>query len=102
MHCVERVWLGAHVGLGDRVSITDSDHAHDGTDTWFLDLPLSVEPVLVEDNVLLATNVVVLRGATVRRNAVVAAGAVLVAGEYAASWLVGGVPARPIKPLGTP
>ena len=48
----------------------------------------------------LATNVVVLRGTTIGRNAVAAAGAVLTGGGYPAGWLVGGIPARPLKPLG--
>jgi acetyltransferase-like isoleucine patch superfamily enzyme len=99
LHCVESVTLADHVGLAERVTITDSDHANDGGDRWFMDQPLHVEPVLLEDNVFAATNAVILRGTTLRRNAVVAAGAVVTGGEYAAGWLVGGAPARAIKAL---
>jgi acetyltransferase-like isoleucine patch superfamily enzyme len=99
LHCHEAVTLGDCVGLGDRVTITDSDHVHDGSDTWFLDQPVVAAPVVVERNVLCATNVVVLRGTRILRNAVVAAGAVVAGGEHPEGWLIGGIPARPLKPL---
>jgi acetyltransferase-like isoleucine patch superfamily enzyme len=99
LHCDTRIELGACVGLAERVTVADSDHGHDGTDTFFMEQPVTSEPVLLEDNVFLATNVVVLRGTTVRRNAVAAAGAVLAGGEFPAGWVIGGVPAKPLKTL---
>jgi len=99
LHCHESVTLGDHVGLAERVTVTDSDHANDGSDTWFLDRPVIAEPVVLERNVFCATNAVVLRGTLIRCNAVVAAGAVVTGGEHPPGWLIGGVPARPIKPL---
>lgn len=99
LHCDTRIELGARVGLAERVTVADSDHGHDGTDTFFMEQPVTSEPVLLEDNVFLATNVVVLRGTTVRRNAVAAAGAVLTGGEYPAGWVIAGVPAKPLKAL---
>lgn len=99
LHCHAAITLGDCVGLGPSVSITDSDHASDGSATWFLDQPIVAEPVVLERNVLCATNVVVLRGTRILRNAVVAAGAVVVGGEHPEGWLIGGIPARPIKPL---
>jgi acetyltransferase-like isoleucine patch superfamily enzyme len=99
LHCDNRIELGACVGLAERVTVADSDHGHDGTDTFFMEQPVTSAPVLLEDNVFLATNVVVLRGTTVRRNAVAAAGAVLTGGEFPAGWVIGGVPAKALKPL---
>jgi acetyltransferase-like isoleucine patch superfamily enzyme len=43
----------------------------------------------------------VLRGTTILRNAVVAAGAVVTGGEHPSGWLIGGTPARALKPLST-
>lgn len=100
LHCAERVALGAFVGLAERVTVTDSDHANDGSDTWFMAQPLHVEPVELGDNAFVATNAVLLRGVRLGANAVVAAGAVVTAGELPAGWLVAGVPARAVKPLG--
>lgn len=100
LHCVERVALGAFVGLAERVTVTDSDHANDGSGTWFMAQPLHVEPVTLGDNAFVATNAVLLRGVRLGANAVVAAGAVVTAGEYAPGWLIAGVPARAVKALG--
>jgi acetyltransferase-like isoleucine patch superfamily enzyme len=95
----QEVVLGERVGLGERVSIIDSDHGADGSGRFYLRQPLRVAPVRVGGNVLVGANAVVLRGAEIAPNAVVAAGAVLPAGEYPGGWLIGGVPAQPIKPL---
>ena len=100
LHCERAITLGSHVAMAERVTVLDSDHGADGTDAWVLGRPLLVDPVEVGDNVLIGANVTLLRGARVGRNSVVAAGAVVVAGEYAAGWLVGGMPARPLKSLG--
>ena len=99
LHCHDAVTLGDRVGLAERVTITDSDHANDGSDTWFMDQPVLAAPVVLEDNVFCATNVVLLRGTRILRNAVVAAGAVVTGGEHPAGWLIGGVPAKALKPL---
>jgi acetyltransferase-like isoleucine patch superfamily enzyme len=99
LHCHEAVTLGDCVGLAERVTITDSDHANDGSDTFFMEQPVLAEPVVLERNVFCATNVVVLRGARIRCNAVVAAGAVVAGGEHPSGWLIGGVPAKALKPL---
>ena len=51
LHCHESLTLGDRVGLAERVTITDSDHANDGSDTWFMDQPVHAEPVVLERNV---------------------------------------------------
>jgi acetyltransferase-like isoleucine patch superfamily enzyme len=95
----QEITLGDLVGLGERVSIIDSDHGADGTDAFYLRRPLRVTPVRLGRNVLVGANAVLLRGAEIGSNAVVAAGAVVPGGEYPASWLIGGVPARPVRDL---
>ncbi len=97
--CTERIEIGDFVGLGERVTITDSDHTHDGSDTHYLRQPLRVEPVRLGRNVLVSANAVILRGAAVGDNAVIASGAVVGAGEHPAGWLLAGAPARPVKAL---
>jgi acetyltransferase-like isoleucine patch superfamily enzyme len=99
LHCHAAITLGDRVGLAERVTIADSDHAADGSDTWFMDQPVVSEPVVLERNVFCATNVVVLKGTRLGANAVVAAGAVVTGGEFPSGWLIGGVPAKALKPL---
>lgn len=99
LHANTSVRIGREVGLAERVTVADSDHANDGSDTWFMAQPVVAEPVVLEDNVFLGTNVVVLRGTTIGRNAVAAAGAVVVGGEHPAGWLLVGAPAKAVKPL---
>lgn len=100
--CTERIDVGDRAGLGERVSVTDSDHSPDGTDAHYLYAPLRTTPVAIGANVLISAGVTVLRGASVGANAAVAAGAVLRAGEHAGGWLHAGVPARPVRRLGEP
>ena len=99
LHCHEAITIGDDVGLGDRGSITDSDHTNDGSGTPFLQQPVVAEPVVLGHNVLCATNVVVLKGTRIGADTVVAAGAVVAGGEHPSGWLIGGVPAQPLRQL---
>lgn len=99
VHANTSVRIGRDVGLAERVTVADSDHANDGSDTWFMAQPVVAEPVVIGDNAFLGTNVVVLRGTTIGANAVAAAGAVVVGGEHPAGWLLVGAPAKAVKPL---
>ncbi len=98
--CTRRIEIGDLCGLGERVTITDSDHTHDGSDVHYLRQPLRVAPVEVGRNVLVSANAVVLRGARIGANAVVAAGAVVPGGEHPGGHLLAGAPAAPVKRLG--
>jgi acetyltransferase-like isoleucine patch superfamily enzyme len=97
--CTERIAIGDRCGLGERVSITDSDHTHDGSDSHWQRQPLRVTPVRLGRNVLVSANAVVLRGTLIGDNAVVGAGAVVAGGEHPGGWLYTGVPAKPAKRL---
>jgi acetyltransferase-like isoleucine patch superfamily enzyme len=98
--CTKRIDIGDVCGLAERVTITDSDHTHDGTDRHYLLQPLRVAPVRLGRNVLVSANAVVLRGALIGDNAVVAAGAVVGRGEHPGGHLLAGTPARAVRPLG--
>jgi acetyltransferase-like isoleucine patch superfamily enzyme len=99
VHCDRRIAFGSCVGLAERVTVIDSDHGFDGSDTFFMEQPVRTDPVAIGDNVFLATNVVVLRGTTVGANSVAAAGAVLVGGDFPPGHVIAGAPARARKPL---
>jgi len=99
LHCHAAITIGDHVGLGDRVTITDSDHTNDRTGTPVLEQPVVAEPVVLERNVLCGTNAVVLKGTRIGADTVVAAGAVVTGGEHPSGWLLGGVPAKPLRKL---
>jgi acetyltransferase-like isoleucine patch superfamily enzyme len=90
LHCDRRITIGANCALAWDVHILDSDHhALDGDD----------EPaeVVIGDHVWIGNRVTVLKGVTVGDGAVIAAGSVVIKDVPPAS-LVGGVPARLIRP----
>jgi acetyltransferase-like isoleucine patch superfamily enzyme len=97
--CTERIEIGDLCGLGERVTITDSDHTHDGSSHHYLRQPLRVSPVKIGRNVLVSANAVILRGATIGDNAVVAAGAVVGAGDHEGGHVYAGAPAIAVKRL---
>jgi len=100
IHCHEEIRIDDNVGLADLIMIIDSDHAQDGSDTWWTKHPVLSTPVHLRRNALVSSNCVITRGARVGRNCVVAAGAVVRSGEYPDAWVIGGVPATPLRALG--
>jgi acetyltransferase-like isoleucine patch superfamily enzyme len=99
-HAVELVRLEDKVAAGERVSIFDSDHRHDGSDVKAPDQAIAVTPVVIGANTFLGANALVLRGVTIGANAMVAAGSLVRAGEYAGGFLYAGSPLRTVRPLG--
>ena len=99
VHCHERIEIADHVALAEGADVMDSDHTHDGSDTWFERQQVLSAPVRIDSNVMVGANAVILRGAHIRRNAMVATGAVVTAGEYPEGHLLAGVPASAIRPL---
>lgn len=99
LHAVDRVQLDAHVTIGERTSIFDSDHRHDGSEAPVVDQPVAVAPVTIGANSFVGANSLVLRGATLAANCSVAGGAVVRAGEYPGGHLYAGSPARAVRRL---
>ena len=99
LHATQRVALGAHVTVGERTSMFDSDHRHDGSDAPVVDQPVAIAPIDIAANTFIGANSVVLRGATIGPNCMFAAGAVIRGGEYAGGHLYAGTPPRAIRPL---
>jgi len=99
IHCRERVALEDLSNITEHVTVVDSDHSHDGSGDYVLDQPLRVSPVSIGPNTFVGAGSVVLRGARVGPNAMVAAGSVVPEGDYPSGWLIGGSPAKAIRPL---
>jgi acetyltransferase-like isoleucine patch superfamily enzyme len=100
IHCTDRIELDDLVGIGERVSIIDSDHTFDGTDDYYMRKPLKLAPVRLERQTMVAFGSIVLKGARIGRNSVVAANAVVRGGEYEPGSVIAGNPATVVKILG--
>ncbi len=98
-HCHEEIRVGDRVGIADHIVFIDSDHVHDGSDTWMMDQPVSATPVDIGRNTLIGANAMITRGARVGRNSVVAGSALVRAGDYPDSSLLAGVPASVVRSL---
>ena len=100
LHALARVQMGDDSAAGERVSIFDSDHRHDGSDVASYEQPLAISQVIVGTNTFLGANAFLLRGVRIGANAMVAASALVRPGEYPGGYLYAGAPARSIRPLG--
>jgi acetyltransferase-like isoleucine patch superfamily enzyme len=99
VHCCDRITFEDYAGTADRVTIADSEKLIDGGDTYFLDQPLATSPVHIGRNTFIASNAVVTAGTRIGPNAVVGANAVLTGKSYAGGWIIGGIPAKPLRAL---
>jgi acetyltransferase-like isoleucine patch superfamily enzyme len=93
------------VTIGDRVytsphtQIIAVNHVFDDPSRPFIEQGITAEGIAIEDDVWLGSGAIVTDGVTVGRGAVVAAGAVVTA-DVPPHTVVGGVPARVIRPVG--
>lgn len=98
--CINRIIIGNHVTLGDRVYITDHVHGNslrEEMDTPPFDRPLvSRGGVTIEDFVQIGENCVVLPGVTIGRGTIVGAGAI-VTKDLPPYCVAAGNPAKVIK-----
>jgi len=96
------------IAIGDRVytspmvQIMAVNHVYDDPGRPFVEQGLTAEGIVIEDDVWIGSGAVITDGVHVGRGAVIAAGAVVTA-DVPAHTVVGGVPARPLRPIdGTP
>lgn len=92
------VHLGDRVSVGHHVVIITTDHTI-GT-PLFRAGALAPRPVTIGDGCWIAAGAVILPGVTIGAGSIIGAGAV-VTKDVAPNTLVGGVPARLIRPLST-
>ena len=89
LNCFSHIEIGNDVGIGDNVTIADSDHHS-------INGKNPVAPITIGNHVWICSNVMICAGVTIGDGAVVAAGAV-VRCNVPAHTLVGGVPAKVLK-----
>jgi acetyltransferase-like isoleucine patch superfamily enzyme len=99
VHCVERIELHDLVSVAEHVTIIDSNHTLDGSDTYIFEQPVAASPVTLERNVLIGAGAVLLPGAHLGPNVQVGALALVTRGDHPGGWLVAGSPAVPVRPL---
>ena len=100
LHATERIALGEHVTVGERTSMFDSDHRHDGSDAPVVDQPVEVTPIEIGANTFIGANSLVLRGASVGPNCMFAGASVVRGGAYEGGFLYAGSPPAAVRPLG--
>ena len=92
------VTIGSDVSIAHASSLISFDHTWDDPDTPIKYNPVAYKPIVIEDDVWLGCGVRVLCGLTIGKRSIVAAGAV-VNKDVPAGWIVGGVPAKPLKEI---
>jgi acetyltransferase-like isoleucine patch superfamily enzyme len=92
------VKIGNDVGIAHQTSILSANHRWDDPTLCILDNPVVLSPTIISDDVWIGCGCRILAGVTIASRSVVAAGAV-VAKNVPSGWLVGGVPAKPIKAI---
>ena len=95
-HAAGGIRIGARVGIAPAVKILTSYHQEAGRETPILFAPVTVAPVIVEDDADLGIGSIVLPGVTIGRGAQIGAGAV-VTKDVPAYAVAAGVPARLIR-----
>jgi acetyltransferase-like isoleucine patch superfamily enzyme len=97
MHCADSIEIGDLTIIGEYSTITDSSHRRTPPDVAVHHAADS-KPVRVGRNIWIGAHAVITPGVTVGDQSFVGAGAV-VTKDVAPGWLVGGVPARPLREL---
>jgi len=106
IYCTEAsLSIGNYVVFGPSPTIITGDHRTDVIGEFMYNVeeksPESDLPVVIEDDVWMGARVIILKGVTIGRGSVIAAGSV-VTKSFPPYSIIGGVPARLIKPRFTP
>ena len=89
--------IGNYVMIGSNCLFASVHHNFDDWTKPMIFQKPEIRPIVIEDDVWIGANVTVLGGVTIKRGAIVAAGAV-VTKDVESYTIVGGVPAKMIKP----
>lgn len=92
----DSITIGSNVMIAAATTIRDTDHVYSSLDIPMMQQGLSVNKVIIEDDVWIGHGCVILKGITVGQGAIVAAGAV-VTKNVNPYTIVGGVPAKVIS-----
>ena len=92
------VVIGDRVYTSPMVQIMAVNHVFDDPHRPFVEQGITAEGIVIEDDVWIGSGAVITDGVRIGRGAVIAAGAV-VTSDVPAHTLVGGVPARVIRPI---
>ncbi|MEA2347961.1 MAG: hypothetical protein QOG62_1748 [Thermoleophilaceae bacterium] len=99
IHCEESIHIGEESGLGERITVVDSEHIFEGETVSWRNMRIITDPVVLGKHTLLLTNSVILMGARLGPGCVVGAQAVVKGGDYPASQLLAGTPAKSLRTL---
>lgn len=92
------VKIGNHVNLAQGIIVTALNHNFDDKDKLIDEQGVTVNEVIIDNDVWIGANAVILPGVHIGKHAIIAAGAV-VTKDVPPHTLVGGVPAKIIKEI---
>ncbi len=96
-----RILIGNYVMIGYNVTMIGGNHNTSIVGQYMMDVeekrPEDDQDIIIEDEVGMGSGVTILKGVKIGRGAIVAAGAVVIK-DISPYMIVGGIPAKPIKP----
>ena len=96
--CTGGLTIGDFVAIGHGTSIMTTEHDYRDPETPIGWQPIICAPVEIGPNVWIGAQVCILAGVTIASGCVIAAGAVVTKSFTDPNMIIGGVPARVIKP----
>lgn len=75
--CADYISIGNNVTLAGNILITDENHGDNPETDNYLENPLSVSPVYIEDGVWIGENAIILPGCRIGKKSIIGAGSVV-------------------------